>query len=364
MQVTPSDVLEFLVRQEIVQPNLLVEVYLDKYQSFMLLEACKHALVVWDFATADYENPGVLNVRLTDLSELELSGGGGGGSLSQPGPSAQQVAPSQHANTSPVGLFSFCMMAGLESTALLASMFGDSAISPVFMLSYGPIMLFMGGLLQFTVATFQVLRNNIYGATAFFGFGAFWMAAGVSQILQLYVAVPGTRAHDIITAATESSDNDAVGAFIRTMFMLSFTVALWIQTFRMNKLTTILILILIFKLLFASLMGFTETSMQYAHLIAGYITSIFAFYVFLVEFTNNVYDREVFCTYKWSDLHSPEEVFGAAGKIGTLRSRATKLRQARYSTQRDTRAALSSSQKGEGLSPPLAEAFPKTEKEE
>ena len=364
IQVTPSDVLEFLLRQDIAQSNLLVEVYLDKYQSFMLLDACKHALVVWDFSSADYDNPGVLNVRLTDLSQAQLEFGDG--SLSQPPaqPTVQQ-APSQQANTTPIGLFSFCIMAGLESTALLATMFGDSAISPVFLLSYGPLMLFLGGVVQLAVATLQVFRNNIYGATAFYGFGAYWLAAGTSQILQVYVAVPGTQAHDILAAAADANDEDPVGKFIRTMFMLSFTVALWIQTFHMNRLSTILIFLLGLKLLFGSLTGFTETSMQYAQLVTGYMTSIFAFYVFLVEFTNNVYNREVFGTYKWSDLNSPEEVFGAAGKIGTLRSQATRLRQARYTSQRDPRAALSSSQKGQGLSSsPLAEGFPKTAKEE
>lgn len=315
----------------------------------MLLDACKHALVVWDFASADFENPGILNVRLTDLSQAQLD------LASAPPEQNQHIV--QQANTSPTGLFSFSIMVGLESTALIGNMFGESAISPLFTLSWGPFMVFMGGVLQCIVATLQVFRNNIYGATAFYGFGTFWLAAGTNQILQLYFATPGTEAHSILAVATESNDMDPVGRFVRTMFMLSFVVALWIQTFCMNRLSTILIFLLGLKMLFGSLTGFTETSMQYAQLVTGYLTSIFAFFVFLVEFTNSVYDREVFRTYKWNEMHSPEEVFGAAGKVGTLRSQATKLRQAKYSSQRDPRAAMSTSQKGDTLSETNPKAF-------
>ncbi|GKY97129.1 hypothetical protein MPSEU_000671300 [Mayamaea pseudoterrestris] len=346
-QVTPSDLLDFLLHQEIAQTNLLIEVHLDKFQSFMLLEACQSALIVWDFASASYEHPGVLNVRLTDVSPVARQAAMQALTTAA---AAATTTPTtlQHANTTPIGLFSFCIMAGLESTALLSTMFGDSAISPTFFLSYGPFMLFFGGILQFTVATLQVFRNNIYGATAFYGFGCVWLASGVTQILELYFAVPGTRAHDILNSQDENShsENDPVGKFIRTMFILSFVVALWIQTLSMNRLSSILILLLGVKLLFASLTGFFAPSMQYAQLVTGYLTSMFAFYVFLVEFTNNVYQRQVFDTYPWSKLHSPEEVFGAEGKIGTLHSQATRLRQAKYSSQpqRDPRAAMSSSQ--------------------
>ena len=333
----------FLSHHEIAQSHLLLEVYLDQYQSFMLLEACEHARIVWDFTNTSCEQPGILNIRLTNLSPSHDDDDDDEGQTKSIRNSSmaaslvpQTASTSSQANTTPIGLFSFSIMVGLETTVLMSSMFGDDVVSPLFLLSWGPFMIFVGGLLQFIVAILQVFRNNIYGATAFFGFGSFWFANGTTLVLQLYAATPETSAQEILDTYT----SDPVGVFLRTFFVFLFTVALWIQTFHMNRLSTTLIFLLGCKVVFAGLAGFSQLtqSMQYGQLITGWMTSLFAFYVFLVELTNNVYNREVFCTYKWSTLHSPEEVFGAAGKMGTLQSEATRLRQARYSSQPELRA--------------------------
>jgi len=68
--------------------------------------------------------------------------------------------------------------------------------------------------------------------------------------------------------------------------------------------------------------------------------SCLAFYVFMVEFTNQVYHREVFRVHKWSIKDSPEEVFGLAGRGQTLYSKAARLRQARYPNVPGVRAVL------------------------
>jgi hypothetical protein len=62
-------------------------------------------------------------------------------------------------------------------------------------------------------------------------------------------------------------------------------------------------------------------------MIFGFMVSIFSFYTFTVEFTNEVYQREVFKMYPWHK-HSSAEVFGAAGRPNTLQSKATNLRLA------------------------------------
>jgi succinate-acetate transporter protein len=313
----------------------------------MSLDACKHALVVWDFATSDFDQPGILNIRLTDVA---------------PSPQTETSSmESQQANTNPVALFSFCIVLGLESTDLLNTMFGDSALSPLFTLTYGPLMLFMGGLLQLVVGILQVFRNNIYGATAFLGFGTNLLAFGTTLILNNYFAVPGTAAHEILAS---HKDDDAVGQFIQNMFLLSFTVALCIQTFRMNQLSTILLVLLGIKIVFSSLAGFVGIGMQYAELAMGYVVCLFAFYVFLVEFTNNVYQRDVFNMYKWSDDHSPEEVFGATGKTGTLRSQASRLLHTQFFERHDPKAALSRTVQGKNGGEYGKESFPNGEKNE
>jgi hypothetical protein len=60
--------------------------------------------------------------------------------------------------------------------------------------------------------------------------------------------------------------------------------------------------------------------------------SLFAFYTFTAEFTNEVYQREVFNMHPWH-VDSSEEIFGAPGRANTLQSKATKLRLAHNKTQ-------------------------------
>ena len=64
---TPADVLAFLQGEGIALDGLLVEVYLDSYEAFMLLDAAAAAHVQWDFENTNHRKPGRLDIRLTDL---------------------------------------------------------------------------------------------------------------------------------------------------------------------------------------------------------------------------------------------------------------------------------------------------------
>lgn len=122
----PIDVKEFLESQGIAIPGLLVELYLDKFESFMLLEACEFSCVEWDFEHVTYHEPGFLNVRLTDLSAAEEEA-----DITETGKTFPQATQGktqttkpeqpQYANPTSAGLFSFSMMVGLETVALFGS---------------------------------------------------------------------------------------------------------------------------------------------------------------------------------------------------------------------------------------------------
>lgn len=114
---------------------------------------------------------------------------------------------------------------------------------------------------------------------------------------------------------------------------------LLIQTFRTNKLSTSVITLVCFKLLFASFASWNIV-VRWFYFIFAWLTSFMAFYVALVEMTNQVYHDEIFKTYKWSESDSPEEVFGAAGRPLTLYSKAAKLRTARYAKVQRVRTAM------------------------
>jgi succinate-acetate transporter protein len=194
-------------------------------------------------------------------------------------------------------------------------------------------MVFVGGFMQILVACFNVLRNNLYGATAFFGFGSFWFANGLSLILNLYFVSPESEASYLL------DNSDPWGVFFRSLFVFCFTGALLKQTLVMSRLSTILIFLLLLKVGAQAFTGWSVV-FQWIQLVVGTLTSVFAFYVFLVDFTNGVYHREVFNPHKWSSEHSPEEVFGAAGRSGTLFSKAARLRQAQFPDVPRVRAAM------------------------
>lgn len=187
--------------------------------------------------------------------------------------------------------------------------------------------------MQLLVASFNVLRNNLYGATAFFGFGCFWFANGLTLVLRLHFSPPNSEAYDLL------DNTDPWGHFFRALFVFGFSMALEKQTFVMSKLSSCLIGLLCLKVGAAAFTGWS-VGCEWCQLFLGAITSVFAFYVFLTELTNGMYHRDVFPSFKWSTEHSPEEVFGAAGRSGTLFSHATRLRQARYPDVPKIRGAM------------------------
>lgn len=300
----------FLAEQGISLPGLLTEIYLDRFQSFMMLDICAESSLEWNFTNTTHAQPGTLNVRLTDLS-LDAH---------EETAKRKESSATEAANTTPVGLFAFSFVVGLEVTALTTGLIDDS-VDEAFHLIWAPYAFFIGGVLQFVVGLFQVPRGNIYGATAFLAFGCFWMANGTSLILQYYFATPDTQAGQLLGVS------DPWGNFIRQIYILLFACTLLKQTLVMDKLSTTVITILCVKLVVTALTGWSEV-FEWMDWVMGWMLSGFAFYVFVVELTNQVYSREVFRTFKWSEEHSPQEVFGAEGQAGTLQSKALLLRRA------------------------------------
>ena len=311
---TISAVARFLEDQGIKDDSsgIIVEVYLDKFSAYMLLEACEVANICFDYSSTSVDEPGILNLRLTDTS----MGGSDGGK--------DQVSKHHNCNTTPVGLFAFSLTVALETAELMGRLVPNS-VSPSFVLTYGPYGFWLSGLLQLIVGMFEVTRNNIYGATAFMAFGSFWLANGTRLILTAYF--PADIPDDLLGA-------DPVGLFIRNFYIFAFACVLFKQTLVMNKLSTTIITLLCILMFSTSLSGWTVV-FAWIQMIVGWMTSVFAFYVFTSEFTNEVYQREVFKMYPWV-VDSSDEVFGAAGRENTLTSKATKLRLARHISKERT----------------------------
>jgi hypothetical protein len=323
---TPSDIMQFLHNEGIKSNdesdpshNLLVELFLDTYQTFMLLEACHDYNIHFDFSTASATAPGILNIRLTDLNDSpnsqnpSMNNGGSNNNGSNTNP--------PRCNTSPVGLFAFAMTVGLDALNVLRELTEDesSALNKSFLLIFGPYAFFVSGLVQFVVGLNEISRNNIYGATAFLAFGSFWLANGTSLILNTYFP-------DEIPVEIAEAPQTAVANFVRELYILLFACALFKQTLAMNKLTTGLLGTLIIYLLAASLTGWHDVFL-WMKMVLGFVLSIYGLFLFYAELTNEVYNRTVVDLYPWH-ANSSEEAFGAAGRANGLQSMAIDLRTA------------------------------------
>jgi succinate-acetate transporter protein len=311
---SPTDIAAFLREQGIRDDSdkkLLVELYLDKFRSYMLLEVCAVDGVQFNFTGTTIQQPGVLNIRLTDVAATEAEN-------NSHAPAAVSAAPRpQFCNTSPVGLFAFSMTVALESVELFGRLV-PGTVDESFVLIWGPYAFFVSGLLQLIVGMWEVTRNNIYGATAFMAFGSFWLANGLKLILVNYF--PDEIPSELLGAS------DPTGNFIRNFWIMAFVCVLFKETLVMNKLTSTLIALLVFFLAATALTGWS-LAMEWIQLIMGIIIACLAFYVFTAEFTNEVYHRQVFNLYPWSP-ESPIEVFGAPGRRNKLQIKAVELRTA------------------------------------
>jgi uncharacterized protein len=307
--VTATDVANFLHQQGIKSKDdtgMLVEIYLDRFGSFMWLDVCQENSVHFDFPTATPANPGILNIRLTDLNDL-------------PSSATKTTAPvgPQRCNTSPVGLFAFSLTVLLETLNTLRKLV-DGSVDDSYLLVWSPYAFFVSGLLQLIVGLNEITRNNVYGATAFLAFGSFWLANGTTIMLTTYFP-------------DQINDNFLIGSgnvetCVREVWIMLFACALFKQTLAMNMLTSGLVAVLIAYLFSGSMAPWSE-AFEWMRLIIGFVLSLYAFILFYVELTNEVYHRKVYNVYPWSEA-SPEEVFGAAGRLSTLHHKALELRTA------------------------------------
>lgn len=342
---SPADIAAFLREQGIRDDSdkkLLVELFLDAFRSYMLLEVCGEDGVQFNFKDTTIQQPGILNIRLTDVAATEAQ-------ESSPAPAVVSAAPRlQFCNTSPIGLFAFSMTIALESAELFGRLV-PGTVDESFVLIWGPYAFFVSGLLQLIAGMWEVTRNNIYGATAFMAFGSFWLANGLKIILVNYF--PDEIPSELLAAS------DPTGNCIRNLWISAFLCVLFKETLVMNKLSSTLIALVVCFVAATAFSGWSE-AMEWIQLIIGCIVSLLSFYVFTAEFTNEVYHQQVSvpmwqrCIWHYAniqkfthsdsfffsflqvfDLHpwsteSPEEIFGAPGRRNKLQIKAVELRTA------------------------------------
>jgi hypothetical protein len=117
-----TDIRTFLLEQGIWEDDhALLEVYLDTYEAYMVVEAMEQGGVIFDYSDTSCSKPGVLNIRLTDLHSGEV------------GAQRQQNVATSYCTLSPVGLFAFSMTVIMETAHLYGDLLPGS-VSPSFIL--------------------------------------------------------------------------------------------------------------------------------------------------------------------------------------------------------------------------------------
>jgi len=176
--------------------------------------------------------------------------------------------PSRIGNPGALGLFSFA------STTFILSMFNVSTRGIKAPNAVVGMAIFCGGLAQLLAGMWEFPRGNMFGATAFTSYGAFWMSYAT-------ILIPGSGIIDAY-AGNDAELASALGIYLITWFMVTFF--LLIAALRKN-------------IAFIALFGFLATT--FAVLAAaefsgkphvataggalGIITAFIAYYIALAE---------------------------------------------------------------------------------
>jgi succinate-acetate transporter protein len=355
---TPGDIREFLQRQGILngesvipsQQPLLCEILLDSFSCYVELGVCEEEGILFDFTGATLDRPGLLSVRLTDVSALHPSAASVASvkatkhsaaspprtltsmttrseiptehekHLSKGPPSPPASAAPQTCNTTHIGLFTVSFTLWLEAVDLFGKLV-EGTVSPYFTLVWGPTTFFSSGFLLVLVGLNEARRNNVFGTTIFFTIGSSWLSSGFTKILLAYFP-------DEIDPILLQPD--PVGKLLLGFWYILFIGVMAKQTFIMSRFATTLVSALLLLTTCRAVSGWSRP-MEWIQLVAGVIAAFTAFYGFMAELTNEMHHKKVFNLYPWKNTATvgiTEEVWGAPGRISDLQARAIELRMA------------------------------------
>ncbi len=179
------------------------------------------------------------------------------------------------ANPSSIGLFGLAMVTLVAASQKLGLTDGTSLIIPW--------AFFLGGIAQIYAGALDAKLNNVFGATAFCGYGFFWMAVGTTWLVQ-----NGVFGETMMAAAdSHQLAFGFVGYFIFTFFMT-------IGSMETNK--ALFIIFLLIDFLFIGL-AFSSFGIAYHffHMmaaIAELLISIVSFYACAANVLNATFKRE------------------------------------------------------------------------
>lgn len=127
------------------------------------------------------------------------------------------------ANPAPLGLLCFGM------TTVMLMFINAKWVEPATLNAMMMYACFYGGFGQMVAGVFEMVKGNTFAATAFFSYGAFWMAWYVAQFVVKTAAVAGTA-----VPAFSGAKAFPVGETLIMVLWGVFTFLFWIPTLRKN----------------------------------------------------------------------------------------------------------------------------------
>ncbi len=179
------------------------------------------------------------------------------------------------ADPSALGLFGLAMVTLVASSQKLG---WTSDVSLII-----PWALFLGGLTQVFAGINDAKKNNLFGSTAFFGYGMFWISVAFTWFI-----TKGVFGENLMTNA----DIRELGfAFLG---YLIFSIYMTIAATKTTK-----VLFSIFVLIDVLFLGLTLSviwGIEFGHTLAAYseiVISLLSFYASAAHVINHAFDREV-----------------------------------------------------------------------
>mmetsp|Transcript_22129 Transcript_22129/g.48571 ORF Transcript_22129/g.48571 Transcript_22129/m.48571 type:complete len:388 (-) Transcript_22129:278-1441(-) len=177
------------------------------------------------------------------------------------------------ANPGPMALYAFGF-----TTLMLVLIDAEATENSTKFLVYGYAM-FHGGLVQFVVGFFEIARNNLFGATAFTSYGAFWMGWGLFQILTAADVFPAYP----VGAAPKWDD----GHCAYLVMWGIFTTAMFVQTLYINRCVQAIFFLLAVVFYLLAWGTYNDGAKQAAGII-GVILAVVVFYTATAELYNDM----------------------------------------------------------------------------
>jgi succinate-acetate transporter protein len=176
-------------------------------------------------------------------------------------------APTRIANPGPAGLFAFA------STTFLLSMYNVNTRGIHTPNVIVGMAIFAGGLVQLLAGMWEFPRGNVFGATAFSLYGAFWMSYAT-------IFIPGSGV--LASYSDDKELSNALGLYLIVWFMI--TVMFILPVIRRHLAFTVLLSCLAVALLLLSIAEFSgKPTVMKAGGVFGIITGIVAFYIGVSE---------------------------------------------------------------------------------